>query len=159
MEESYCILKNPLTGNYLCKQADVIDFTDNKDDALIYTEEVAKSFLHDMNTMTELMMNTPKDAVGVQGTPEIKQKFPGYQIIKVELDDVRLLPEWRRQIIKYANEQHIDYEQCKGMFLKALINYWSEWANYNPFGNKPYPKIVPILKGLADAEEEQISKE
>ena len=135
MKEYYYRLKNPITHKYFCKSADQVDEAD-KSEALVYKSETAQKILHDANFMGKIFVAT-KEQLKSSNIDNVK--FPGYELVDVGLDDIRLPPKWKRIIERNAKIDHVSYEESKEDFCKRLVEFWSRWAEYNPFGDKPMP--------------------
>lgn len=140
--ETYYRLKNPVTHMYLCKSADRIDEAD-KSNALVYKSETAQKILHDADFMGKIFVAN-KEQLKSSNLENVE--FPGYELVEVGLDDIRILPEWEHIIDRNAKIDHVSYEESKEDFCKRLVEYWSRWAEYNPFGDKPMPKFPSPFK-------------
>lgn len=128
MEKLYR-MKNPITGQYYCKSADLVEEAD-KNMAIIYKESTAQKILHDANTMGEIFM---------EKILKSEQRFSGYILEEAKIDDIDILPEWESKIKLSANVRNISLEESTKEFRKEIIDYWDKWALYNPFSGEKIP--------------------
>lgn len=105
-----------ITRLYFCQSADQIDEC-GLDQAIIYKESVAKQLLHDANIMgiTFVLSREEFNRLG-SNLDKYSYKFPGYELEEAKLDDIDLIPEWKRVVERKTKEQKISFEESAKAF-------------------------------------------
>lgn len=135
----YYRLKNPVTKEYYCRAADQVDEAP-LENAIVYTEEVAKKILPQANQIGGLFTLDIEQATEAN-FEKARKDFPGYQLEKVSLADIVIPEESVDKIRSNSRLKHISFSECKLDMIKELVEYWSQWAAFNPFDDEEYPSV------------------